>query len=214
MAVPFTRLASQVLDHHELRLHNALKAANGVVAIFGQRGRIQVEDGGGENFNTRVLFAQNSNVGFRGKNAEIPTVDDEGVTMASTPQKVISGSMVVNQVERDQVKGKWAIGQLIEEKMLQFETTFVQKWAEVLLQATPGSSDPFSLLPSGTSGTINGILSPVAPASAAGTTAGISRADNSWWRNQYSNTSIDMSTEAGDDSFYDEVYSKTIFARS
>jgi len=214
MAVPFTRLASQVLDHHELLLHNALKIANGVIGIFGMRGRINVEDGGGQNFNTRILFGSNSNVGFRGKSAEIPTVDDEGITQAQTPQRVISGAIVINQVERDQVKGRWAIGRLLEEKMLQFQTTWVQQWATVLLQPTPGASDPFSLLPSATSGTINGILSPVVPDSAAGSTAGISRADNSWWRNQYTTTSIDLSTEAGDDSFYSLAYSPTIFGSS
>jgi len=214
MAVPFTRLASQVLDHHETRLNNALKAANGVISVLGSRGRIQMVNGGGENFKERILFSGNTNIGFRGKNATIPTNDDEGITMASVPQRVIDGSIVINQVERDQARGPWAIGRLMQDKIDQFETSWVQKWAEVLLQATPGANDPFSLLPSGTSGTINGILSPVAPASAAGTTAGISRADNDWWRNQYTNTSIDLSTEAGDDSFYNLLYSQCIFGAS
>ena len=63
-----------------------------------------------------------------------------------------------------------------------------------------------TLLPA-TADVANGILAPQAPASQTATTAGISRADNSWWRNQYSNTSIDISTEAGRASLYSLVYS-------
>ena len=210
MAVPFDRLTSQVLDNYETRINNALKLANGTISIFGSRGRIQVDAGGGPNFRVRILFSGNTNIAFRGKNATIPTVDDEGITMASVPQRVISGAIVLNQVELDQVKSEWALGNLIEEKMTQFETSWVQTWATALLQAVPGSNDPFTLLPSGTSGTINGILSPVVPASASGTTAGISRQDNTWWRNQFTNTAIDLSTEAGDDAFYNLAYSPCI----
>jgi len=211
MAVPFTRLASQVLDNHATKLNNALKEANGVVSVLGDRGSIQFENGGGTNFKERILYGQNSNVGFRSKTAQIPTADDDGVTMVSVPQRTISGSIVVNQVEKDQVKGKWAIGQLLSDKMTQFRTTWTQKWAEILLQATPAANDPYTLLPSGTSGTINGILSPVLPSGAAGTTGGISRADNDWWRNQYFGTAIDISTEAGDASLYENLYSKCLF---
>ena len=195
MAVPFTRLASQVLDSHNLKLHDSLKLHNGVIAVFGSKGRIVFENGGGENFKERILYGQNTNIAFRGKNSQIDTNDDDGITMASVAQKVISGAIVINRVERDQVKGKWAIGQLLEDKKKQARTTWAQKWATVLLQASPGSDDPYTLLPSGTSGTINGILSPTA--SQAGTTAGISRADNDWWRNVYTNTSIDISAESG-----------------
>lgn len=211
MAVPFTRLASTVLDAHNLKLHDSLKAHNGIIAVFGDRGRIQFENGGGTNFKERILYGQNTNIGFRSKSAEIPTVDDEGFTMASVPQQVMSGAIVVNRVERLQARGKYAIGQLLADKQQQARTTWVQKWATALSQASPGSSDPYTLLPSATSGTINGILSPVAPASAAGSTAGISRADNSWWRNQYFNTAIDISTEAGDASLYQNLYSNCIF---
>lgn len=213
MAVPFTRLASQVLDNYNVKLNNALKRFDGIVAVLGAKGRIQFETGGGENFRERILYGENSNISFQGKNAQIGTVDDEGITMASVPQRVIAGSIVINQVERDQVAegSKWAIGNLMKDKMLQFESTWVRKHADALRQAVPGSNDPFTLLPSGTSGTINGILSPVVPASAAGTTAGISRLDNDWWRNQYTNTSIDISTEAGRASLYSLLYQNCVF---
>ncbi len=214
MAVPFTRLASQVLDSHNLKLHDALKENNAVIAALGTRGKINFVDGGGEDFKERILFSQNANIAFRGKNAQIPTADDEGVTMATIPQRVISGAIVINRVEKAQVKGPWAIGNLLNDKKHQAATTWVQVWTTALLQASPGANDPFSLLPSATTGTINGILSPVAPASAGGTTAGISRADNIWWRNQYTASSIDISTEAGDATLYRLLYALCVHGSS
>lgn len=213
MSVPFTRLASQVLDNYNLKLNNALKRFDGIIAVLGATGNIQYETGGGENFRERVLYGENTNISFQPKNQQITTVDDEGITMASVPQRVIAGSIVINQVERDQVAegSKWAIGNLMKDKMLQFESTWVRVHADKLRQAIPGANDPYTLLPSGTSGTINGILSPVIPASAAGTTAGISRADNDWWRNQYTNTSIDISTEAGRANLYNLLYQNCVF---
>ena len=211
MAVPFTQFASSVLDNYDTRLHDSLKAANGVVAIMGMRGRIRVEVGGGPNFRGRVLYAGGSNGDFRGKNAEIPTNEPEGETMWSVPQRFYTTSMVINQIDRDQIRGKWALGNLLEDRMRQMETEYVQDVAAALLVAIPAANAPYSILPSGTSGEINGILSPVAPASAAGTTAGISRADNSWWRNQYTTTAIDMSAEAGDASLYQNAYAPCLF---
>lgn len=214
MAVPFTRLASQVLNSHNLKLHDALKSHNGIIAVLGDKGNIQFESGGGPNFRERILYGQNSNIGFRDKNAQIPTTDDDGITMASVPQRVISGSIVINRVEAAQVQGKWAIGSLLEDKKKQASTTWVQVWAEKLLQATPGASDPYTILPSATSGTVNGILQAAVPASQSGVTAGIERGDNSFWRNQYSNTSMDISAESGDATLYEELYAQCIFGSS
>ena len=216
MAVPFTRLASQVLDNYNTKLNNALKRQDGIIAVLGATGSIQYETGGGENFRERILFGENTNVGFMPKNQQIGTVDDEGITMVSVPQRVIAGSIVINQVERDQVAegSKWAIGNLMKDKMQQFQATWVRQHADALRVAIPSANGPYTLLPSATSGTINGILSPVATASAAGTTGGISRADNDWWRNQFTNTSIDISTEAGRAQLYNLLYSLCTFGAS
>src|SRR3990167_7379703 len=145
MAVPFTRLASQVLDNYNTELQDALKRQDGMIAVLGASGAIQYETGGGENFRERILYGENSNISFQSKNAQIGTVDDNGITMASVPQRVIAGSIVINQVERDQVAegSKWAIGNLMKDKMQQFQSTWVRKHADVLRQAVPGANDPY-----------------------------------------------------------------------
>lgn len=214
MGVPFSRFASQVLDNTNRKLNDALKEANGVIAVLGSRGRIKMVQGGGPNFVTRVLYGPNTNVEWRGKNAQIDTVDDEGITKASVPQRVLSGSMVINRVEKAQITGPWAIGNLLSDKQHQLETTYVQKWATSLLQDTPGAIEPYTLLPVATTGSVNGILQAAAGAAQAGTTAGIDRSANDWWRNTYFPTAIDISSEGGRASLYQDVYVPTVYGSS
>lgn len=207
MAVPFTRLESQAIENYgERDLYDNLLRYDGIIAGLGGREAIKYEVGGRTEFRERTLYGQNTNVGHRGKNAQIPTVDDEGFTMAATPQRVISGSIVYNQVELDQCQGDEQLGDLIEDKIAQFNATWVQVIADALRQSAPSATEPYTLLPSGTSGTVNGILVAAAPASQAGiTTAGISR-NNTWWRNQFSSTSFDLTTVAGQRGLYLNVY--------
>ena len=56
MAVPFTRLASQVLDNYNTELQDALKRQDGIIAVLGASGAIQYETGGGENFPERIPY--------------------------------------------------------------------------------------------------------------------------------------------------------------
>lgn len=212
MAVPFSQLASTFLDNYDTELNNALKAHNGVVAVFGAKGKIKEENGGGPNFRTRILYAGNPNVAWGSQYSQITTLRTEGVTMASVPQRVIRGSIVLNFVDLDRAvrQGEWAIGNLVEDNKMQAMTTYTQQWAEKLLQATPGADDPMTLLPASASAA-NGILSPQAPSAQTATTAGISRGDNTWWRNQYTNTSIDISAEAGRATLYKSLYQNCVF---
>lgn len=223
MAVPFSRLVSEALDNYgSKQAFDNMARNNGVVAILGAKGQIEFEVGGQPDFRERTLYSYNTNIGYRAKNAPIPTTDDEGFTLISVPQKIVDGSLVFNQVELDQVRGNPAIAPgLIEDKIQQFNGTWVQMIANTFLQATPGSDDPYTLLPSATSGTVNGILMArtVAQQGAGGiTTAGIDRSESvsikgetyKWWANQYSNTSYDLSTTAGRAGLFRDVYAKCI----
>lgn len=198
MAVPFSHAASSYLDNYDRELNDALKRQDGVIAVLCDKGKIREETSGGPNFVTRVMYAGNPNVGFGSTTGQVSTLQTEGKTMASVPQRFIRGSVVLNDVEvtRAARNGEWALGSYIKEEMLAAKGAYVQTWADALRQATPGANDPLTLLPA-SADAANGILSPQAPASQTATTAGISRADNSWWRNQYSNTSIDISAESG-----------------
>lgn len=217
--VPFSRLQTEALDSYGAKeAYNLIMAYDGLVYWLGQKGNIQFEIGGQPDFRERVLYGFNTNIDFRGKNTQIPTVDDDGFTLASVPQRVVDGAIVWNQIELDQVRGNPAIAPgLIEDKIRQFNTTWVRKIANKLRQATPGASDPYTLLPSGTTGVVNGILiarTPAQQVTDAATTAGIQRSEVTtldsetvrWWANQYSNTSMDLTTVAGRASLYEELY--------
>ena len=209
MAVPFTRLASEAIENYgSKKAYDNLRRADAIVAAlaggggikFAKAGEVQMATGGTA-FRQRTLYGQNSNVAHRGRSATIETNDDEGYTMSEVPIRVLDGSIVFNQVELDMVQGNPAISEgLVEDKIDQFASTWVQVGADALRQGTPGANDPFTLLPDANTGTVNGILidrTPAQQATDAATTAGISRGDNSWWRNQYSNTSYDLTTQAG-----------------
>lgn len=210
MAVPFTRLESEALDNYgSPQAFDNLMRYDGIIEGLGGNEGIKFEEGGQPNFRERLLYGQNSNVAARGKNQQISTVDDEGYTLSSVPQKIVDGSIVYNQIELDQIAGNPAIaGGLIEDKIDQFNSTWIQVIADLLRQATPGANDPYTLLPSGTTGTVNGILiarTPTQQGTDGATTAGISRT-NSWWQNQYSNTSYDLTTTAGRRGLHLDVY--------
>jgi len=220
MAVPFDRITSEALEAYgNKKAYDNLAAKDGIVRAFGMGGGIKVATndeleivtGGAANFVERTMYGQNSNIAFRNQTTDVSVTDDEGYTLIKVPQRIIDGAIVYNQIQRDQVAGNPAIAVgIIEDKFDQFNTSWVQVIATALRQAVPTGLDPYTLLPSGTTGTVNGILIPRTPAQQAtdaATTAGISRGDNSWWRNQYSNTNYALQTVAGQAALYTDVYS-------
>ena len=202
MAVPYTRIVSEAIESYgDKEASNNLAQYDGITGVFGLKGAIEFEQGGREEFRERTLYGQNTNIAARGQNAQITTVDDEGYTLITTPQRLVNGAIVMNQIQIDQVQGNAALAiSLADDKIKQFDSSWVITIADLLRQATPGASDPYTLLPSGTTGAVNGILvarTPAQQGTDGATTAGISRGDNSWWRNQYSNTSFDLTSVAG-----------------
>ena len=165
MAVPFSRLQSEAIDSYGTKeAFDELCRYDGIVYWLGKAGAIQYETGGQPNFRERIMYGLNTNVGFRGKNAAIPQTDDDGFTLVSVPQALITGAIVYNQQELDMVRGNPAIAVgLIQDKTKQFKDTWVQTIAGALRQASPAATDPYTLL--GASGEGNCILLPTAPAS-------------------------------------------------
>lgn len=213
------RLTSEALENFgNKEAYDNLSRLDGIIRVFGQNNGIKVAgareyeivEGGAGNFVERTMYSQNTNVAHRSKGDSVATADDEGFTLIKSPQKLIDGAIVYNQVERDQVAGNWAIAPgLVEEKIDQFNTTWIQVIADAIRQATPGALDPLTFLPSATTGTVNGILiarTPAQQATDAALTCGLSRGLYSWWRNQYSNTSYDLTATAGRRGLYLDVF--------
>jgi len=214
VAPSISRLASEAIENYgSKKAFNNLKRQDGILAVFGIRGAIQFETGGREEFRERTMYGPNTNIDFRGKNVSVPNTDDDGFTIISVPQRVIDGTVIWNQIENDQIQGQWKLAEsLIKDKVRQFSTTYVNKVMGAIRAAVPTADGPYTILPSGTSGTVNGILVPASQAAQSGiTTAGIDRGETftdgdgttvRWWANQYSNTSMDLTTVAGQQSLF------------
>ena len=211
MAVPFTHAATSYLDNYDLDLNDALKQQDGVIAVLGAKGRIKEETSGGENFRVRIMYAGNPNVGWAPTTQQVSTLQTVSKTMAQVPQRFIRGAISINTIElaRAARGGEWSLCDYMKEEKLAAKGAYVQDWARVLRQDAPTGNEPLTLLPT-SANVANGILAPQASASQTATTAGISRADNSWWRNAYSNASIDISSEAGRAALYN-LYLQTVF---
>ena len=205
MALTFGRLQSEAIDNYGTKeAFNGLARLDGAIWFAAQSKIIKQEVGGQPDFRERLMYGPNTTINFRSKSATIASTDDEGFTLVTVPQKTISGMIVYNQIELDQVRGSSALAQgLIEDKTKQFSTSWPTMIASKFRQASPGADDPYTLL--GASGEGSAILLPQAPANQTAVTGGIARSETvsingvtiRFWANQYSNTSMDLTGTAG-----------------
>ena len=191
MAVSTTRLnrvASFVLEKAVPKISNEIARNDGIVAVLGSKGRIKIDDGG-DLFETRVEYGENSNFAFRSKLDQIPTNHQDSWLTAKYGQATLSGSAVLNKVEAAQNQGEYAISRMIEGMVENAKHTAIRKVADALRAATPGSNDPES---------IPSLISTTAFGSQTGSTGGLNRATyNTWWQNQMSSTAADLSANTG-----------------
>jgi len=182
------RIASFVLEKAIPQISNEIKRNDGIVAVFGQDGRIEVVDGG-DLFEMRLERAENSNFGFRTKFAQIPTDQQDNWLTAKYGQAVLSGSAVINDVEKAQNQGEYAISNMLKEMIVNSNNTIVRQVADGLRAASPGANDPES---------IRSLLSETAFGSQTGTIGGLSQATYStFWQNQVSTTAAALTAQAG-----------------
>ena len=64
MAVLFSHALTSYLDNYDRKLYNALKRADGVISVFGAKGRIKEETGIHEVFNLPCLHLFKINAKF------------------------------------------------------------------------------------------------------------------------------------------------------
>lgn len=216
MALTFNRLQSEAIDNYGTKeAFNGLARLDGSIWFAAQAKIIKEETGGQPDFRERLLYGPNTTIGFRAKGATIASTDDEGFTLVTVPQKTVSGMIVYNQIEVDQVRGNSALAVgLVEDKTRQFSISWPTTIAVSFRQASPGSNDPYTLL--GASGEGSAILLPQAPASQTAVTGGIARSETAaiggdtvrYWANQYSNTSFDLTSTTGRRGLHLNVYAK------
>lgn len=213
-----SRLQSEAIDNYGTKdAANLLARYDGVVWFLAQQKVISQEIGGQPDFRERLMVGLNTTINFRGKSGTIPRTDDEGFTLVSVPQKTISGRIIWNQVEEDQVRGNSALARsLVADKTRQFSVSWPVQVAFKFRQASPGADDPYTIL--GASGEGSAILIPQAPSAQTAVTGGIARSETftvgsggsaetvRYWANQYSSSSYDLTTAAGRAGLLEDVY--------
>ena len=190
MAVPFTQRATEAIYNHSKELGDLISSNIALVAALGLSGRIKIITGG-LGWRDRVFYGTDPNAGHRSRYTQIPTQRLENMTMAEYDGAFYSTSLVLNQVDIDEVKGDAALGDLVEDSWDVAKTYTVKKIGEDLWAGNKASVNfpiPLQIFVPATdtdnqTGTDRG---------------GISSADNDWWRSQHYGTAIaDIGIRAG-----------------
>ncbi len=142
------------------------------------RGQV-IEVDGGYDFRERLMYGKGS-FGYYARFGTLDTTPQEGMTMAIYSQKRCAGSIVVEEWDVLQNKGRHAIGQLVKDTQLQTEITMAE---ELGIDLFNDGSDSLR---------IHGLQYLVADAPTTGTVGDIDRSDstNSWWRNNIYTTAL------------------------
>jgi len=190
MAVPFTQKATEALYIHSKELYDLISEQISLIGVLGSKGRIKMITGG-LGWRERVFYGTDPNAGHRSRYTQIPTNRLENMTMASYDGAFFSTTIVINDVDRDEVKGDAALGDLVADSWDIAKTYATKKIGEDLWASSQTNSNYPVPLPV--------FLPATLPASQTGTDrGGINSADNDWWRSQAYTTAIsDLGAAAG-----------------
>lgn len=181
------RVLTTTLDKYSPRISNELARNDGVIGVFGLRGAIKMANGGERAVET-LDKSENSNFGFRSKYSDVPTSRQDSRAQAKYAWATIDGAVAINDIEKAMNSGQAKIYDLVAAEITNAKNTMIRQIADALRASSPGASDPESVLT---------IIQDNAGASQTGSTGEISRTANAYWRNQYSNTSMDLSSVGG-----------------
>lgn len=181
------RVLTTTLDRYSKTISNELARNDGILQVFGMRKRIKMASGGQRAVET-LDVSENSTFAARSHLADVPTGFQNSRREAKYAWATVSGSVTLNDVEAAMNSGQWKIHDLMGAEVGNAKETMKRVLADQLRKAVPGDNDPES---------IQTLVENSAQASQTGSPGGISRATETYWRNQYSNTAFDLSTAAG-----------------
>jgi len=181
------RVLTTTLDRYSPQISNEIARNDGVVAVFGNRGAIKVVSGGERAIET-LDTSENPNFAFRSKYSDVPTSRADTRAQAKFAFATIDGAVAINDIEKAMNMGEARIYDLVAAEIDNAKRTIVRKVADALRASTPGSTEPESVL---------SIIQDAAGASQTGSTGEISRTSNTYWRNAYSATAMDLSSVGG-----------------
>lgn len=126
---------------------------------------------GGERINVPVMHATNSTAKSYSGYDILDTTPQEGIGNVEYLWRQYSVSVAINGREQKQVRGRFAIANLLDAKRMQAEMSIADKLNTDAFAAQTGDN-------------LDGLQTLIADSPSTGTVGGINRATNSWWRNQ------------------------------
>lgn len=182
------RVLTTTLDAYiNKKIVNDLARNDAVVGLFGGNGRIKVQDGGERAIYT-IDDVENPNVGFRDRNADIPSTQGDSRVQAKYAFATLDGMVVINDIEQAMNSGDSKIYDLVEAEMLNAKNTFIRKIGAALRNTTPSATEPESIIT---------LIPNTAQASQTGNTGELSRSTTPNWKSQYDATGMTLNTTAG-----------------
>jgi len=133
---------------------------NGLTAALNMKGAKEVVDGGLE-FWFGVEKEENSNFKSQGKNDDMSVNAQDPLDRLRFDPKIVTDTVVINELEKAQNKGRAAIKNFMQSLKRQANSTIKNGFNDLWWKAVPGANDPVSipqLIPnSATTGSIGGI---------------------------------------------------------
>jgi len=188
-AARVNRVLTTTLDRYlgsKKGISNELKRNDGIIAVFGDRKRIEVVTG--QRAIETLDVSENSTFAARSHLQDVPTALQDSRREAKYAWATVDGSVTVNDIEQAMNAGPEQIFPLMDAEVQNAKNTIIRIIADQLRKASPTSLDPES---------IRTLIEDNAGGSQTNSPGGISRATNPFWRNQYDNTSMDISSNSG-----------------
>ena len=171
----YDRLVSSTFERNEQGVQDAIHKATPFLAWCKENDRLKTVDGG-ERISVPLMYGLNTTIKSMAKQDNIDTTPQDGVTKAFFNWKYITGSVVIWDADLMMNKGsKTKVFDILDTGREQLVMSVAQEWTrQSFLDGTGnGSLD------------ILGLQAIVATDPTTGTLAGINRANETWWRNQY-----------------------------
>lgn len=174
------RLVSSTFENFDTSggLQDAIHKGTVLMAFLKEKGRVKTISGG-DRIGMSLMYGKNSTIKSQSKQDSIDVTPQDGVTTAFFNWKYLTGSTTIWTPDLMMNKGnKTRIFDIMDGAKEQLIMSVAEEWTTQAVSDGTGNGGLDWL----------GLQALVADTPTSGTLAGINRANEAWWRNQYNNS--------------------------
>src|SRR5262245_50684594 len=183
MAIPnssYTDIVTTTIDNYRDKLADNVMENNVLLKYFKENGNSDPASGGAKLLEN-LMYSENGTVSWYSGYETLSVEASDVLTSAAFDWKQLNANVTISGLEEMQNNGSEAMHNLIKARIQVAEISLQNAVSEALFNSNTENGGK----------AIGGLQHLVADLPTSGTVGGISRADNSWWRNQF----YDFSTE-------------------